>query len=165
MELPVVIDGNNLQHAAQSAEALSLLIGRAMLCDRLGRWAKLRRERVHVVFDGPAPAAPLAQQIANPQIRVSYSGAGVSADSVVIELIATDSAASRLLVVSSDHAIQQAAKRRRARPIRSAEFWAAVNRDLAQPVPRPTEPEEKERGLGPTEAEQWMREFGFHEPP
>jgi uncharacterized protein len=160
--LPVVIDGNNLLYAAREAEALSLLVGRSMLCDAVGRWARRRAARVHIVYDGPAPSAALAQQIGNPSIVVTYSGAGVSADAAVIELIETDSAARRLLVVSSDRAIVRAAKRRRARPVRSEEFWAMLKRDLARrlDVYNP-EPEEKDVGLGPEATEQWLDEFGF----
>lgn len=160
--MPVIIDGNNLLHAAREAEALSLLIGRSMLCDTIGRWALRRDERVHVVFDGPAPNAALAKQIGNPAINVTYSGAGVSADAVVVDLVENDSAARRLLVVSSDRAIIRVAKRRRARPVRSEEFWRMLKRDLARSaVSYNREPEEKAGGLGPEVTEQWLDEFGL----
>jgi predicted RNA-binding protein with PIN domain len=160
--LPVVIDGNNLLHAAREAEALSLLVGRSMLCDTVGQWAQRRNARVHIVFDGPAPSAALAKQIGNPAIAVSYSGAGVSADAVVIDLIETNSAARRLLVVSTDRAIVRVAKRRRARPVRSEDFWATLRSELARPadVYNP-EPEEKDVGLSPGATEEWLDEFGL----
>lgn len=159
--MPVVVDGNNLLHAARSAEALSLLVGRSMLCDTLARWARRRGERVQVVFDGPAPPAALAEQIAKPAIQVTYSGAGISADVVVTAAIEADSAASRLVVVSSDREIIRAAKRRRARPVRSEDFWLAVKRDLSRPEPAATEPEEKLKGIGPEDAQRWLDEFGL----
>ena len=164
-EVPVVIDGNNLLHAARDADALSPLIGRSMLCDTIGQWAELRSERVHIVFDGPAPDAPLAKQIAHPAIEVSYSGADRTADSVLAYLIESDSAARRLAVVSSDKEIIRAAKRRRARPIRSDEFWKCVKRDLARPAPAGTEPDEKEAGLSPPATQAWLAEFGLDESP
>lgn len=159
--MPIVIDGNNLLYAARKAESSSLLIGRSMLCDTLGEWARRRTERVHVVFDGPAPHAGLAKQIGNPAIEVTYSGAGVSADSVITGIVETDSAARRLSVVSSDGEIIRAAKRRRARPIRSEDFWTTVQRDLARPVAERGEPEEKEAGLSPEATQQWLEEFGL----
>jgi predicted RNA-binding protein with PIN domain len=162
--VPVVIDGNNLLHAAREAEATGLLPGRSMLCDAIGRWALRRRERVHVVFDGPAPAAALATQIAHPAIAVSYSGGGRTADAVLTDMIDNDSAARRLLVVSSDRAIIRAARRRRARPIRSDEFWRSLKRDLARPVSDGAEPEEKEAGLSPEATMQWLDEFGLNGP-
>ncbi len=98
--MPVVIDGNNLLHAARRVQTSSLLIGRSMLCDAIGRWAQRRKERVHIVFDGPAPPPDLAKQIGHPAIEVTYSGAGVSADQALIHLLESDSAARRLTVVS-----------------------------------------------------------------
>lgn len=162
--MPVVIDGNNLLHAARDADALKLLTGRSMLCDTVGRWAVVRRERVHIVFDGRAPHAALAKQIGNAAIEVSYSGAGRTADAVVTYLIDTDSAPRRLTVVSSDRAIIRAAKRRRARWMRSEDFWRLLKRDLAQPAPDGTEPEEKEAGLSPEATEEWLADFGFDGP-
>jgi predicted RNA-binding protein with PIN domain len=132
-----------------------------MLCDTVGQWAQRRSARVHIVFDGPAPHAALAKQIGHPAIQVSYSGAGVSADAVMSEMIETDSAARRLIVVSSDRAIIRVAKRRRARPLRSEDFWKLLKRDLARPARRRVEPEEKEAGLGPGASQQWLDEFGL----
>lgn len=160
--MPVVIDGNNLLHAAREAEALSLFMGRSMLCTTIGRWAQRREARVHVVFDGPAPPAALARQIGGPSIEVTYSGAGISADTVVIELVENDSAAGRLLVVSSDRAIRRVAKRRRAQAVRAEDFWAMLKRDLARPPDaRNPEPEEKDVGLGPEATQAWLDEFGL----
>lgn len=161
--MPVVIDGNNLLHAARDAEDPDRLVGRSMMCDRLGAWARRRREQVHVVFDGPAPSAPLAGQIGHPAIQTTYSGAGVSADAVVNDIIQTTSAPRRLVVVSSDREVARAAKRRRAIAIRSDEFWASVRRDLARPEPPRLEPEEKEAGLSPEATAGWLEEFGLNE--
>ncbi len=163
--MPVVIDGNNLLYAARAVGTSDLLLGRSMLCDALGQWAERRHERVHIVFDGPAPPPAFASQVARRAIDVSYSGTGQTADAVVACILATDSAARRLLVVSSDRAIIRAAKRRRARPIRSEDFWIYVQRDLARPVPTGQEPEEKEAGLSPEATRQWLREFGLDDSP
>lgn len=160
-EVPVVVDGNNLLYAARSAGTTELLIGRSMLCGTLSQWAARKGERVHVVFDGPPPNPALAVQIGKPHIELSFSGAGNSADSVVIERIERDSAARRLIVVSSDRAIIRAARRRRARAVRSEDFWVTVQRDLARPEPRRVEPEEKEAGLGADATREWLEEFGL----
>jgi predicted RNA-binding protein with PIN domain len=160
--VPVVIDGNNLLYAARASGTTELLVGRAMLCDRVGEWAEQRQERVRIVFDGPAPNPALARQIAHRAIEVIYSGAGVSADTVLTQMLDTDSAARRVVVVSSDRAVQHAARRRRARSVRSEDFWARLVRDLARPPPpAPVEPEEKEAGLSPEATEEWLDEFGL----
>lgn len=158
--MPVIIDGNNLLFAARGAEDDGPLVGRSMLCDAIGEWARRRGEQVRVVFDGPAPSQALAQQIGHAAIDVSYSGS-TSADDALIEVLDTDSAARRLLVVSTDREIAQAARRRRATAIRSDEFWALLKQDLARPLPTPVEPREKRRGLSPAATDAWLREFGF----
>lgn len=159
--MPVLIDGNNLLHAARAAGTSALLIGRSMLCDTLGEWARRRRQQVHVVFDGPAPSAQVAEQIGHPDIQVTYSGAGNSADDALINILETDSAARRIMVISTDHEIVRAAKRRRAQAVRSEDFWAALQRDLARPLPRRVEPEEKEVGQSPEATREWLEEFGL----
>ena len=157
--MPVVIDGNNLLFAAQDTGDPDHVIGRSGLCDALGAWALRRNKRVHVVFDGRAPSAGLAEQIGHAAIRVSYSGGGVTADDVIIGIIDSDSAARRLLVVSSDREIRAAARRRRARDMRSNEFWALLRRDLAKKPPESVEPREKLHGLEPQEAQEWLKRF------
>jgi predicted RNA-binding protein with PIN domain len=132
-----------------------------MLCDTLGRWARRRNEQVHIVFDGPSPQGAFAEQVGSPGIRVSYSGAGISADAVIADIVGTDSAARRMLVVSTDRGVARAAKRRRARPTRSDDFWAMVQRDLARPVRKRVEPREKEAGLSPPATDWWLDEFGL----
>jgi len=159
--VPVLVDGNNLLFAARKVEGLSALIGRSMLCGTVGKWARRRKQRVHIVFDGPAPTPALAAQIGHPDLQVSFSGAGQTADAVLTHLLEADSAARRLLVVSSDRAIIRAARRRKARPVQSEKFWAMVQRDLARPARKGVEPKEKEAGLSPEAAEWWLDEFGL----
>ncbi|MBK9118803.1 MAG: NYN domain-containing protein [Phycisphaerales bacterium] len=162
--MPLVVDGNNLLYAANAVSSSSLQIGRSMLCDRLGMWAERRDERVHVVFDGPQPKAALARQIGHPAIQVTFSGPGVSADAVLEKLLQNDSAARRVVVVSSDRAVAQAAKRRGARPMAADVFWRTLERELARPLRQRLEPAEKEAGLDPGSVAEWLAEFGFERP-
>lgn len=132
-----------------------------MLCLRLGQWARLTGEKVAVIFDGPAPSELVARQTGDPNVAVAYSGSGISADDALNETIEADSAARLLLVVSSDREVARAARRRKAKTMRSDAFWAMVQHDLERPKPQPLEPPEKRRGLGPTETERWLRELGL----
>lgn len=165
--MPVLIDGDNLVHAARAIEGTGLAIGRAAVCETLGRWAKLRDERVCVIFDGRAPEAGLRGQIAGTEVEVRFSGAGISADIAIAEALSADSAARRLLVVSSDREVQRSARRRRARTIGSHEFWVGVRHDLSRPARSPGEPREKFSGYGPGAAasNEWLRLFGFPDAP
>lgn len=157
--MPVLIDGNNLLFAVRNANP-ERPPSRSTLCHQLGEWARRTGEKVAIIFDGPAPSPQQAEQISDPSVAVGYSGAGVSADEVIIRMIAADSAARLLLVVSSDRQVARAARRRRAKATPSDGFWARLERDLARPKRRPLEPPEKRRGLRPADTDRWLRELG-----
>lgn len=163
--MPVLIDGNNLQHAAFEAQP-DLLVGRVMMCQLLGGWAKRSGQRITVVFDGPSPEGDLLRQFGDSFVTVRFSGSGVSADSVIAELIEAESAPRRLVVVSTDRQVAKAARRRKAHAERSDDFWTRVQRDLAREASKPLEPPEKRRGLTNTEAtSEWLRKLGFDDNP
>jgi predicted RNA-binding protein with PIN domain len=156
----VLIDGNNLLFAAHDADP-EFPVGRAKLCELLGRWGQRVGQRIAVVFDGRPPSGGLAEQIAGEQIEVAFSGAGVKADTVIAERLERESGARHLVVVSTDREIANAARRRRAMPMRSDEFWRCVQEDLARPAGSASEPLEKRRGLGPGETDEWVRRMGL----
>ncbi len=171
--VPLLIDGNNLLHAlAKAGRAVS----RSGLCRLLGELAgggrKVSRGRlmparslgtVRVVFDGRPPAGALAEQVADERIDVVFSGRR-SADEVIAESIAADSAPRRLTVVSTDRAIRKAARRRRCKVALSEDFAEELLRLLERPPRRSaTEPAEKRRGLTPRQAEAWISELELGE--
>jgi len=157
--MPVLIDGNNLLFAARDAEP-ERSPGISTLCVLLGEWARKSGQRVHIVFDGPRPAPARVEQLREQGVSFEHSGGGVSADDVIIERINENSAPRLLSVVSSDHEIVAAARRRRAKSVRSNLFWEQVRRDLARPNrPRVRMPEEKLRGLSAEQTEHWLGEF------
>jgi len=153
--VPFLIDGNNLLYAVRNA---GLDVGPAGLCAMLGRFAD-SRQRVRVVFDGPPPPAPQAEQIAETGVEALYA-APRSADELIAEAVATDTAPRRLTVVSTDRAVRRAARRRRCRLERSDEFADRLMRFINRP-PRPgsVEPPEKRRGLTPEQTEAWLKEL------
>ena len=157
--MPILIDGNNLLGAlAEVHEAL----GRLGLCQLLGGLIAAG-QTVEVVFDGPAPQAGLARQIAETGIITAYS-AGEPADELIGRRIADSSAPRRLTVVSSDRQIRQAARRRRCHGIRSEDFARQLLRMRHSPPPKPpAEPTEKRTGLSPAHRRQWLAEFGLDE--
>lgn len=157
--MPVLIDGNNLLFAARDADP-EKPVGRARLCELLGQWSRRVREQTTVIFDGPTPHGELASQIAGREIEVGYSESE-KADLLIIARIQSNSAARRLVVVSTDREIARAAKRRRASPMRSDEFWELLKADLSRPPQAALEPIEKRRGLSKGQAEEWLRELGF----
>ena len=158
--MPVLIDGNNLLFAALENDP-ERPPSRSTLCRLLGQWARRTGEKVAIVFDGPAPPPALARQTGNPDVAVSYSGGGVSADDVLTRAINAHSAPRLVLVVSSDREVARVARRRKAKTVRSDTFWTTVLRDLTRPQRQSLEPPEKRHGLESDATEGWLREFGL----
>ncbi|MGE3180176.1 MAG: NYN domain-containing protein [Phycisphaerae bacterium] len=158
--MPVLVDGNNLLYAAREIDDPDRVPGRAMLCSLLGQWAKRRSQTVHVVFDGPKPDGGFAEQIKSENVEVTFSAAR-SADDVLIELLAANSAPRLLIVVSSDREVRRAASRCRAVATMSDAFWHDVRRDLRRPEQEVREPNARNRALSAEESAEWMEEFGF----
>ena len=158
--MPVVIDGYNLLHAARGMEGGSQL-GRRQLCEMVAAWSRNTGEPVVLVFDGAAPSDALASQLHAEGVDVVYSGVGRSADEVINEQVRASSAPRRLMVVSTDRDIRQAARRRRCRYATSSEFLELMVRVLSRPPRVPSEPPEKRKGTPPDEVDDWLRRFGF----
>jgi len=161
----LLIDGYNLLHAAGLARRT---YGPGEFERTRRRLLKLlavqlfrgERERTTVVFDarerllGPTPPTTIDG------IRVLFADG--DADSEIERLIQRNSAPRRLHVVSSDHRLQRAARRRRAKFFDSEAF---LSRIAARPTPEErrqlAEPAEKREGLSaPAEVDAWLRAFG-----
>jgi predicted RNA-binding protein with PIN domain len=134
----------------------------AGLCRALARsaWAG---QRITVVCDG-APK-PHARDSPVPEVELVYAGRGESADDLIAGLIEADSAPRRLTVVSSDRAIQKAAKRRRAAAMSSEELIHVLASGAGAPGTRygPSTGGRINRGkpLEAPEVDRWLEEFGF----
>lgn len=68
--------------------------------------------RTIVVFDARGAPAGLPREVMHRGLLLRFADPGCEADELIENLIRTDSAPRRLLVVSSDHRLQKAAKRR-----------------------------------------------------
>ncbi len=160
--MPVLIDGNNLLYAARDVPVLRR-IDRLGLCRLLGRWASGAGTQVTIVFDGPAAALTIAQQMRAFGVHVVFSG-GRSADDTILETLDEAAAPGQYTVVSSDHAIQHDARYHRATAIDSEAFI----RDLLRPPEQgqtPSDvpgPPEKPEQPDSAEADEWLRRLGFN---
>ena len=153
---------------------VDLEVGRGGLCKLMGRFAdqggkdsrRTAPKKVRVVFDGTPPYGPLAKQIHDERIDVKYA-AGRTADDIIIEYIAADSAPRRLTVVSTDHEIRDAARRRRCKIETSEEFAKTLLRMLERSrqtmSSQSAEPPEKRVGLTPEQTRAWLRELNVEE--
>lgn len=160
--MPVLIDGNNLLFVAMGIGKSDIELGKRRLCARLTTWAAQAGEQVCVVFDWQAPDEGPTAQWGDRNVEVVFSGRNAPADALLLERIRANTAPKRLLVVSSDHEIQQAARRRRARVASSDSFWSRLSADLRSAPPSvPVEPPEKQSGVPAEDVDYWVREMGL----
>ncbi len=163
----LVIDGYNVLHAAglarrsygpgdfeRARRALLRLISQQL--------SPRERERTTVVFDaGDRTLSPSPPQLVD-DLLVIYADQERDADEAIERLIRENSAPRRLCVVSSDHRLQKAARRRRARFVDSEEFLRRLARRHTPGERRrhQVEPSAKQTGrLSPGEVEAWLRVF------
>jgi len=118
------------------------------------------RRRTTVVFDAKGAPPGLPRVFAYGEMTIRFAPRHAEADALLEELIRADSAPRQLTVVSSDHRIQRAARRRGARPVDSDQWYAEAERQrhartntTAESSDRPVEP------LPSRELEHWLREF------
>jgi uncharacterized protein len=132
----LVIDAYNFIMRTAFAGA-DMETSRDMLLDRLVEYRKQKAVRVTAVFDA-ARGIHLARSRTNYKgIEVIYSGQNESADDVILEMIRSRPAG--LVVVSSDRALIDEAKRRGVSFMVPARLEAALHGEDAEGQPRETE--------------------------
>ncbi len=90
-----------------------------------------------VVFDAHDPPPGLPRETRHKGLIVRFAAREEDADTLIEELIREDTSPRRLTVVSSDHRIQRAAKRRRARAVDSDVLvWRGPSCPAAAPASR-----------------------------
>jgi uncharacterized protein len=117
-----------------------------------------------VVFDSREAPWGLPRAVLHRGLSVQYASKYPDADCLIEELIKRESAPRQLTVVSSDHRLQRAARRRRARALDSDAWYAEVlrarrkrNESLPEQQARPSVP------LLPEDVEYWINQFGGEE--
>lgn len=166
MPTDLLIDGYNLMHAAGLARRTygpgGLQQARERLLKRIAsRLTAEERDRTTFVFDAKtAPSDASAEEMFR-GVLVLYARSDAEADDRIEALIAAHSAPRRLLVVSSDHRLQRAARRRRARSVDSDLFLDQLDRRTSRTEQKPAlPPDPKLTGeLNPDELNHWLKEF------
>jgi hypothetical protein len=166
--MALLIDGYNLLHASGilprglgpgglERSRLALL---NFLVDSL---EPSELQRSAIVFDAPENVRGRPSEFVHRGLQVYFARGPEGADERIEELIKLDSVPRKLIVVSSDHRLHRAAKRRRATPIDS-DIWhrQLVARRFAPPTQpaapaRPTPPD------GSDEVAYWLERFGIDE--
>ena len=114
-----------------------------------------------IVFDAQNAPPGLPRVISHRGITVRFAANYEDADSQIEELIHSDSVPRRLTVVSSDHRLQRAARRRHAAAIASDVWYAELIRARRQR--HQAAPQVPARPIVPLLAEDvnyWIRQFG-----
>jgi predicted RNA-binding protein with PIN domain len=156
--MALLIDCYNVLHAEKPPMLAGLEV--AGLCRALARtrWA---RDPIVLVCDGsPSPLTVSASPVT--EVELMFSGPNRTADQLIIDRINTHTAPRRLLVVSSDHEIRHAARRRAAAIQRSEAFLHTLVRELTRGRPTPAGSEKPDPSdMHTQQINQWLKDFGY----
>ncbi len=163
--MPLLIDGYNLLHVTgltgrggagsfeQSRAALLSFLGMALGEDE--------RAQTTVVFDASEAPPGLPNEYTVHGMQVSYARHHESADEMLEELIAAHHSPKRLTVVSSDHRVQRAAKRRKATAVDSHVWYAQLQAAWQSRGKSLSEEDHKpDVRPSPSEVAAWLQAFG-----
>lgn len=160
--MALLIDGYNLLNATgifgRDGRTRGLERARRGLLDFLAEGlAPADRAATTVVFDAQEAPPGLPRAVQYRELQVRYAPRSEEADDLIETLIRADTSPRQLTVVSSDHRIQRAARRRRARAVDSEVWFQELLRCRAQPAP---EVDSKPEGpLPEIEVAAWLRRF------
>ncbi len=125
--MPTIIDGYNVLRGCGfvggNVGPGTLERARGMFVGLIaGTFAEEERRQIAIVFDSALRLPELPDHYLEKGIAIHFASGHKDADEMIIEMIQQHSHPKTLLIVSSDHQIQDAAKRRRANAIDS-EVW------------------------------------------
>jgi hypothetical protein len=173
--MALLIDGYNLLNAIGITGADE---GAAGIAGRASRTSSLHRSRAAllnflvetldveeishaiVVFDAAGAPPGLPRELTHRGLKVRFAPRTSDADSLLEDLIRQDTSPRRLTVVSSDHRVQRAAKRRRARAVDSDVWYAEILRHRQTSAPRSAPPAGPKFPLDQEEVDLWLSQFG-----
>jgi uncharacterized protein len=166
--MALVIDGYNLLHASgilgRGVGPGSLERSRRALLNFLAESLdESELPQTTVVFDARDAPKGLPRVIQHRGMTVRFADPASDADQVIEELIRANSTPRRLTVVSSDHRLHRAARRRRAKVIDSDQWYAEILRQRIARVHRKS-PSLKPDDPNEIEVRFWLRQFGMDEP-
>ena len=128
----LIIDGYNLMHAAGFAR---LRYGPGDLERQRNRFLKslstelisTERKLTKVIFDAFESSGNDQRVFILDEMTIEFARSGEDADSLIEYLIQEHSAPKQILVISSDHRLQKAARKRKAAFIDSDKYWYVLS--------------------------------------
>ncbi|VAX39947.1 hypothetical protein MNBD_PLANCTO02-1642 [hydrothermal vent metagenome] len=168
MSVPfLIIDGYNLMHAAGMAR---LQYGRGDLERCRNAFINLlslaiseeQAARTIMVFDAFGAPDNVSRKYLIAGMTILFASPGSDADTAIEEMIADHSSPRQVLIVSSDHRIQKAARKRRAQSMDSDVFLLELEK-LAEKRKKQGEalpPQKFGHRITELETDYWLDEFG-----
>jgi predicted RNA-binding protein with PIN domain len=161
--MPYLIDGYNLLYAMGVLRGRvgprGLQKARLRLLGLLGGTYGGEAGEVTVVFDAAGAQAGAAEEEDYQGIHVHFAVRQEQADDLIEHLIQRHSTPRQLTVVSDDHRIQQAARRRQCTALGCLAYLDELDRRRRQNRQRPHPEGEKAEALSPEETQRWLDEF------
>lgn len=159
--MALLIDGYNLLHVTAIVGHGGLRSSRESLLRFLaGAIDPRERPQTTIVFDAAEAPPGLPRSLVYEEMTIHFSSDYDNADELIEEFIAAHNVPRSLLVVSSDHRLQRAARRRKAPFVDSDVWFAEALRKRARnrrPIPKAAKPIEN---LSVDEIDYWLSQFG-----
>jgi len=153
--MPYIVDGNNVMGQTPGWHR-DKPKARRRLVERLAVFARIRKARITVVFDG-APDREFPDQSAFRGVRILYADAGSDADSRIRRLVDSSQDRGGLTVVTSDRQLGFLVRSSGAVVMRSGEFRRVIEQaEQSAPVAEDGEEFDVE------DVNEWLRYFGSH---
>jgi predicted RNA-binding protein with PIN domain len=169
LAMSLIIDGYNLMHAAgimpagagARPGARSFERSRIALLNFIAETvAESELSTTTVVFDAAAAPPGLPRTLTHRGVTVQFSSGYNDADELIEELIQKSTSPRRLTVVSSDHRLHRAAKRRKAQAVDSDVWHAQVIALRNHPQKnQPAAPQKPGTPVAMSEVEFWLKKF------
>jgi hypothetical protein len=166
--MALIIDGYNLLHATgivgRGLGPGGLERARAALLNFLAASVDPRElPRTVVVFDAREAPSGRPRIVEHKGLTVRFASGHESADALIEELVRGDSSPRRLTVVSSDHRVQRAARRRKATAVDSDRWFAELaqaRRERSRAAASGPAARPGDLPLDPAQVEYWLAQFG-----
>ena len=158
--MPYLVDGNNLLGAARDRK-LGLPATEEELIRALAAFAHARRASLTLVLDGPRSGRRGAGGAGSlGGVIVRYSGAGRTADDLILEMAERSGNPRDIVLVTADRALRAGARGRGCRVMGCAEFAARLSATRSGPAPSAGA---EDKPL-PGDIEEWERYFSSRGP-
>jgi len=148
-----IVDGNNVMGQTPGWHR-DKTNARRKLVEQLAEFARLKKARITVVFDGE-PDRLLPEASAYRGVKVLYSERGSDADTRIERMVEAAPNARGLTVVTSDNHLAFVVRARGARVVRSGEFRKQMSETFAA---RPVLADGEQLPTG--NLDEWLRYFG-----